>query len=154
MFKKTNVDKIKELKHKTEKLDQENILKSLKIDNDYHRKKHKRLNKKKVFIFNTEILIGSGLAITTSTLSIINPSIGLVLKNSTALLTSITILITIERISNIKIRYNRLRTWINGITFLYEKSLKTSMIDKRIDKKEALEMKKIYYLSIDKIRKV
>ena len=61
--------------------------------------KHKCLNKKKVLLINTEILIGSGSAISTSTMSIINPSIGIVLTSSTALLTSFAILVTNENIS-------------------------------------------------------
>ena len=55
----------------------------------------------------TEKLLGSGSAITTSTLSIFNPNIGIVLTSSTALLTSIAILLTIEYISKLKIRYTR-----------------------------------------------
>ena len=93
---RTRDDEIKNLKYQTEKHDHENILKSLKIDNDYYKKKYKSLNKKKVLIIITEILIGSGSAIGTSTMSLINPSIGIVLTSSTALLTFIAILITNE----------------------------------------------------------
>ena len=77
----------------------------------------------------TKILIGSGSAISTSTMSLLNPSIGIVLTSSTALLTSITILITNEYISKLKLRYKKLRDWINFITILYEKTLNQSMID-------------------------
>ena len=42
-----------------------------------------------------------------------------------------------------KIRYTKLRDWINVITLLYEKTLKQSMVDKKIDEKEALELKRI-----------
>ena len=94
--KKTRDDEIKNFKYQTEKHDHENILKSLKIDNEYYKKKYKNLNKKKVLLIITEILIGSGSAISTSTMSLINPSIGIVLTSSTALLTSIAILITNE----------------------------------------------------------
>ena len=59
---------------------------------------------KKVLLFITEILIGSGSAISTSTMSLINASIGLVLASSTALLTFIAILNTNEYISKIKLR--------------------------------------------------
>ena len=90
---KTKDDEIKDLKYRSEKHDHENIIKSVKNDNEYY-KKYKRLNKKKVFLFITEILIGSGLSVSTSTMSLINPSIGIVLTSSTALLTSIAILIT------------------------------------------------------------
>ena len=44
---KTRDDEIRDLKYQTEKHDHENILKSLKSDNDYYRKKYKSLNKKK-----------------------------------------------------------------------------------------------------------
>ena len=43
---KTRDDEIKNLKNQTEKHDHENILRSLKVDNDYY-KKYKPLNKKK-----------------------------------------------------------------------------------------------------------
>ena len=60
------------------------------------------------------------------------------------MLTSLAILITNEYISKLKIRYTKLKDWINVITLLYEKSLKQSMVDKKIDEKEAHELKKIY----------
>ena len=147
---KTKDDQLKELQYKTEKHDHEIILKSLKIDNEYYKKKYKSLNKKKILLIITEILVGSGSAIGTSTMSLINPSIGVVLTRSSALLTSIAILITNEYISKLKIRYTKLRDWINVITLLYEKTLKQSMIDKKIDDKEAQELKKIYNHYIDK----
>ena len=45
---KTRDDEIKNLKCQTEKHDFENILKSLKIDNEYYKKKYKSLIKKNV----------------------------------------------------------------------------------------------------------
>ena len=128
---KTRVDEIKNLKYQTEKHDHENILKSLKVDNEYYKKKYKSLNKKKKLLIVTEVLIGSGSAISTSTMSLINPSMGVVLASSTALLTSLAILITNEYISKLKLRYTKLRDWINFITILYEKTLNQSMIDKK-----------------------
>ena len=110
---KTKNDHLKELQYKTERHDHENILKSLKVDNECYKKKYKSLNKKKVLLIITEILIGSGSAISTSTMSLINPSIGIVLTSSTALLTSLAILITKEYISELKLRYTKLRDWIN-----------------------------------------
>ena len=143
-------DQLKELQYKTEEHDHENILKGLKIDNDYYKKKYKSLNKKKVLLIITEILIRSGSAISPSTISLINLSIGIVLTSSTALLTSPAILIKIEYISNLKLRYTKLRDWINFITILYEKTLKEYMIDKKIDQKEAEHLKQIYNHYIDK----
>ena len=104
----------------------------------------------KILLIITEILVSSGSAIGTSTMSLINPSIGIVLTSSTALLTSLAILITNEYISKLNIRYTKLRDWINFITILYEKTLSQSMTDKKIDEKEALELKKIYNHYFDK----
>ena len=83
-------------------------------------------------------------------MSLINPSIGVVLTSSSALLTSIAILITNEYISKIKIRYTKLRDWINVITFLYGKTLKDSMIDKKINEKESEQLKEFSNHYVDK----
>ena len=74
---KTRSDEIKNSKYQTAKHDHENILKSLKNDNDYYKKKYTSLNKN-VILFITEILIGWGLATDTSTMSLIIRSIGIV----------------------------------------------------------------------------
>ena len=142
-------EEIKNLKYQTEKHDHENILKSLKSDNQYYTKKYKSLNRKKVLLIITEILVGSGSAIGSSAMSMINPGAGIVISSSAALLTSIAILITNEYISKLKIRYTKLRDWINVITLLYEKTLKESMIDKKIEK-EANQLKQIYNHYVDK----
>ena len=84
----------------------------------------------------TKILIGSGSAILTSTMSHINPSIGIVLASSTALLTSLAIIIKNECISKLKLRYTKLRDWINFITILYEKTSKEYIIDEKTIKKK------------------
>ena len=147
---KTRDDEIKALKYQTEKHDHENILKSLKVDNDYYKKKYKSLNKKKVLLIITEILIGGVSAVGSSSMALINPGAGIVISSSTALLTSIAILITNEYISKLKIRYTKLRDWINVITLLYEKTLKESMIDKVINQKEADQLKQIYNHYVDK----
>ena len=147
---KTRDNEIENLKYQTEKHDHENILKSLKVDNEYYKKKYKNLNKKKVLLIISEILIGSGSAITSSTFSLINPSIGIPIASCSALLTSIAILITNEYISKLKIRYTKLRDWINVISLLYGKTLKESMIDKKINEKEADQLKQIYNHYIDK----
>ena len=151
---KTMDDEIKDLKYQTEKHDHENILKSLKVDSEYYKKKYKSLNKKKVLLIITEILVGGGSAVGSSAMSIINPSIGIVLTSSGALLTSIAILITNEYISKLKLRYTKLRDWINFITILYEKTLSQSIIDKKNDEKEALELKKIYNHYLDKRKEI
>ena len=147
---KTQADEIKNLKYQTEKHDHETILKSIKIDNEYYKKEYKSLNKKKVLLNITEILVGTSSAVGSSTLGLINPGAGIIISSSTALLTSIAILIINEYISKLKIRYTKLRDWINVITLLYEKTLKQSMIDKKIDEREARELKKIYNHYTDK----
>ena len=128
---RTKDDEIKDLKYKAEKHDHENILKSLEIDNEYNKKKYKKLSKKKVKLFVTEILTGSGSAISTSTMGLINTAVGIVLTSSTALLTSIAILITDEYFDIFIKRYTKLRGWIHVITLLFEKTLKEPLIDKR-----------------------
>ena len=70
-------------------------------------------------------------------MALINLGAGIVISSITALLTSIAILITDEYISKLKLRYTKLRDWINVISLLYEKALKESMIVKKIDQKEA-----------------
>ena len=66
------------------------------------------------------------------------------------MLNSIANLITNEYISILKIRYTKLRDWINVFTLLYEVTLKQLMIDKKIVDKEAQEIKKTYNLYRDK----
>ena len=83
-------------------------------------------------------------------MSLLNPSIGIVLTSSTALLTSNAILITNEYSSKLKIRYTKLRDWINVMTLLYEKTFKESMTDEKIDGKESEQLKQIYNHYIDK----
>ena len=135
---KTRDDEIKNLKYQTEKHDFENILKSLKSDNEYCKKKYKNLYKKKILHFITEILVGASSTVGTSSMALINPGAGIVISSSTALLTSLAILITNEYISKLKIRYTKLGDWINIITLLYEKTLKEPMIDKKIDQKKPI----------------
>ena len=147
---KTRDDQLKELNYKTEKHDHENILKSLKSDSEYYKKRYKSLNKKQILLIVTEILVGGGSAIGSSAMSLINPGAGIVISISTALLTSIAILITNDYISKLKIRYTMLRDWINVITLLYEKTLRESMIDKVINQKESEQLKQIYNHYVDK----
>ena len=102
----------------------------------------------------TEILVSSASAVGSSTMGLINPGAGIVLSSSTALLTSIAILITNKYNSKLKIRYTELRERINVITLLYEKTLKQSMVDKKTDEKEARELKKIHNHYIDRRKEV
>ena len=112
------------------------------------------MNKKKTLLIITEILVGSASTVSSSTMGLINPGAGFILSSSTALITSIAILITNEYFSKLKIRYTKPRDWINVITLLYEKNLKTSMVDKIIDEKEAEELKEIYNHYFDKRKEI
>ena len=93
------------------------------------RRNLKVLNKKKIILIFTKVSIGSASTISSSTMGLINPGVGINIPSGTALLTSIAILITNENISKLKIRYRKLRDWVNVITLLYEKILKQSMIE-------------------------
>ena len=113
-------------------------------------KKIKSLNKKKVSLEITEIFIGSGSIKGASTMFLMNPSIRIVSASSTALLTSIAILIKNEYLSNIKTDNTKVPDWINVTILLYEKNIQQSMRGKKIDEKEAEELKKIYNHYLDK----
>ena len=147
---KARDDEIESLKYQTEKHDQGNILISLKNDNECYRKSYRNLKKKKLLIIITEIMVGSHSTVVSSTMYWINPGAGNIISSSTALLTSFAILITNEYISKLKIRYTKLRDWIIVITLLYENTLKQSKVDRKIDEKEALELKKSYNHYLDK----
>ena len=134
--KETRYDGIKNSKYQTEKHDPENILKSLKIYKEYIEIKYKSLNKKKVIIIITEFLFGRASTISSSTMGLINPGAGINIPSSTALLTSIALLITKEYIWKLKRRYTKLGNWTNVIAILYEKA---SMVDEKIDEKDAGE---------------
>ena len=108
------------------------------------------MSKTKVLLIFTEILVGSTSAVGSSTMGLNNPGAGIIISSSTALLTSIAILITNEYISKLKTRDTKLRDGINVIISFFEKTLKQSMVNKKIDEKEAMEVKKIYNHYIDK----
>ena len=148
----TKDDEIKTLKYKTEKHDYENILKNLKNDNEYYKKKYNSLNKKKIYITVFEILTGTSGVIVGSTLTAtgVGASIGVPIASASAFIASIATLITNEYLSKQKARYTKLRDWINMTSLLYEKTLKKSLIDKKIDEKEGEELKQIYNHYLEK----
>ena len=100
------------------------------------------MNNKIVLLIITEILVGSASAVGRSTMGLNNPWAGIIISCSTALLTSIAILITNEYISKLKIRYKKLRDWINDISLLCEKTLRTSMVDLKKWWKRSLRIEK------------
>ena len=83
----------------------------------------------------TKIHVGT-VSAGNSTMGLINPGAGIIISSSTALLTSIAILITNENVSELKIRYTKLKDRVNVIILLYEKTLKQSMIDKKLMKEK------------------
>ena len=100
------------------------------------------MNKEKILLIITEIHVGSATTVGRSTMGLMNPGVCINISSSTDLLTGIAIILTNENFWKIEIRYTKLRDWTNVITLLYEKTLKYSMIDKKIDNKEALELKR------------
>ena len=96
---KTENHEVEDKKHRTEKQDCRNFLKSLKTDND--RQKMKKNIVKKNCSKHFENLIGSISTILCSTISVVNPGIndnniitGIPRANSSPLIYSIAILIT------------------------------------------------------------
>ena len=94
----------------------------------------------------SEIWIRLGSTKTSSALIFLNTSVRIVITSSRALITSVVYLFTIEYDSNLNFRYTKLGVLLKVITFLYERTLKQSMIDKKIDSKEAKEFEKVIFL--------
>ena len=141
---KTRDDEIKNLKYQREQHDHENLLKSLKVDNEYYTKKYKNLNKMKVLLIITEILVGSGSAMGTSPMSLLNPSIGIVLTSSTALLTSIDILNITQDLTSVDIHEivkigGKVIEIYEGV--IYRENFKNNPFEKVITKLFALRQK-------------
>ena len=87
-----------------------------------------------------ENLIGSSTSIMFFTLSIVNPTSGLPIASSTALITSTAILFTKNYIK--KIRYTKLRDCKTLVSLLFEKTLKQPMRSKNIQHEEAQDVKR------------
>ena len=146
----TKDHKIKEWKNIKEEHDLEKILKSLKIDDDYYKKKYEKLKINELLLTIREVVNGSVPTKGPSTIAILDPSAVILILGSKTLLKSIAILVMNECLSNLKITYTKLRDLINVVTLLYEKTLKQSMVDKMIDDKEALELKNVYNHYLEK----
>ena len=74
--------------------------------------------------------MGSGSAIRSSTLSLLKPSVGVLITSSPALITSIAILIKNEYNSKMKKKHTELGDWILVHVLLYDKTTKHSRTDK------------------------
>ena len=134
----TKDDEIKTLKYKTEKHDYENILKSLKIDNDYYKKKYNSINKKKVYISILEILTGASGVVVGSTLTAtgVGATIGVPIAGVSAFIASIATLITNEYLSKRKARYTKLRDHVNMITLPMRKLLQSQWWIRKLMRKK------------------
>ena len=98
----------------------------------------------------SELLIRSSSTIVSSKLSIVNPSLGIRIASSFCS-------DYIDSYFHKKINYfklevpeTKLRYWINVISLLYENTLKQSVLDEKIDDKEAVELEKFYNIYLDK----
>ena len=80
--------------------------------------------------------------------------VGMICAGGILFLCSISTLISIEYFSKLKIRYTKLINWNNLITLFFEKFLKQSVVDKKIDEKEAFEIKKFYSHYLDKRKEI
>ena len=76
------------------------------------------------------------------TLAPLKPSAGVNISSSTALLSSIAILITIEDISKIGTQNTKLRDWNKVNNLLFAKTLQQSMFDKKNKTKRSWGYKK------------
>ena len=74
----------------------------------------------------------------STSLSILNLGVGIVISSSSARLTSIAILITNEFITKLKIGYGKLRNCINVITLLSDKTVKKLMVVKKLMEKKLM----------------
>ena len=142
-------DRVIELKTRTKEHDYENILKTPKIENDFHRKKRKCSNVERLLVVFFWNFLGSSSTILSS-LSTINPIIAIPMVSSSALNTSLANLIGNDQNSKQKVRHTKLKDRIIVISLLNEKTLKQTMLGKSIGEKEAIEFKKIFNVYLDK----
>ena len=126
---------IEELIFETEKHDYENFSKSLKIENEYYKKKYRSSNKRKKTLNTSDILLGSSLTVVSSLISIFNPIFGVLMASVSASVTSIAILIRNENFSEIETQYAELGGSRSVDSLLYGMALKQSMIDEKVAEK-------------------
>ena len=94
--------------------------------------------------------MASASTITSSTPSIVNPSVGIILSSSTALIASIASLITNLCESKFQKSYTKLRGCINVITLLHGKASKQSMVKKKVVENEANKVEEIFDAYLNK----
>ena len=81
--------------------------------------------------------VGSGLSISRSA------PVGIVCAGIFSFRSSISASIANEYFSKLKLRHTKLRDWIGVNTLVYEMTSKQTIVDKQIDWKKALVLKKI-----------
>ena len=77
-------------------------------------------------------------------------TVGVPVAGCTSILASIVKLITNDLLLKLKMRDKKLKDCINRINVLYEKVLKKSLLDKKTDKGEGEELRKIFIHHLDK----
>ena len=149
-------NEIKELKYNYLKLNYEGVVKKLIDDEEKYKKKYKSFNTKKGISIIAGIISGilgvsSGITLTATGVGAIA---GVPIIASSGLLISIAVTVINEYISKLKERYLRLRTFANKIRVDYAKVLKKSMVDKVINEKEGIELKKIHDFYLNNQKKI
>ena len=147
---------IQDSKYNYLKLNYEGVVKKLIDDEEKYKKKYKSLNSKKGISIVAGIISGilgvsSGITLTATSVGGIA---GVPIIATSGLLISIAVTVINERISKLKERYLRIRTFVNKIRVDYENVLKKPMADKVIDEKEGLELKKIYDFYLKNQKKI
>ena len=138
------------------KLNHEGIVKNLINEDEKYKKKYKSLNTKKGISIITAIIseiLGVSSGITLSATGVGAIAGGTIIGCSTALI-GFTIIFINEYISRLKERYIRIRGEVNRIRINYEKALKKAMVDKVIDEKEEIELKKMYEFYLNNKKRI
>ena len=91
---------------------------------------------------------------TTLTATGVGTQIGVSIAGISSFTISVAVLFTNEYFSKLKSRYQKLRDHIRMIKLLYEKNLKKSLLDRKIDEKESEELKSIYDHYLNKQKEI
>ena len=95
------------------------------------------MNKQKISLKIPELLPAYSSTIVSSTLSFVNLGIVIAIASSSVLITSVIILTENEDKSKNRIRYTKSGDWVDVFTLRNGKTLKHSMIVKKLNQKEA-----------------
>ena len=113
-------------------------MKSPKIDKDYYNKNYTEEKEKRFNITNLEDLTGvNGLAVGTSlSLTGVGSTAGVPIASSSAFKVFGAGLTSNQLYSILKKRFTNLKSWLNLITILCEKTLFISLKDKKTDERK------------------